>query len=799
MVRRTQIGARGSAALVALVGLAACRSGSNVAPPVATPPAAIDGAPSGLGGAMTVHVLLDDPRLATARGLERAKDWAGAASAVHEARPPELPPSEACTWDFLEGRLLVLANKTAEALAEFEHADRPECVLAGHARLRSAQALARSGRADDAIARAHAVPEDHTSLADDVKMVVAESLAAKGDRAGALPLWRAWLAANPHGSRWVDTSVRIANALMDGIDGPPESHAREAYEAATRVVVEAPKLADSSGARDARARAVTVLRAKEPATLDALNDAERARQAQAWLEANEPQRAFDLAASVATKTSPAACRAAITRANAGAKKVPKADAWSEAVSACEKDGDLVNALYGGAKARTGKDPKLAIEWFGRVEELFPSHRLADDARFRAALLVAQGTEAGHEERAEQMLRTLPEAYPSGDMRAEALFRVALARMQKGRVEDWAVVKELTDRILEIVPDDRHWATAGRAEYFRARAALATGDVEGALARFGHVVTTNPLSYYMLLAQARLKEADAARVERVVSEAIAKDRAGGPDDHDAGVSAGLLGSRRVRPHPILDSAAFLRAIRLLEVSDVDAARREFASAGATSEGVDAEVLWTVGAIYNQAGWPDLGHAFSRGRVSDHLGHWPEGRWRAEWETAYPRAFEPLVDKACEKYGLPRPIAWGIMREESSFVADAKSPANAYGLMQLIVPTARGIASGTGWGSDEVSLKRPEVSIELGTKLLAALRTQQPHPALAIGAYNGGGGAMSRWYGARTSDELDLFVENVPWEETRNYVKRVLSSVAAYGYLYDRKAYEDTLALPLRFGR
>jgi soluble lytic murein transglycosylase len=60
-------------------------------------------------------------------------------------------------------------------------------------------------------------------------------------------------------------------------------------------------------------------------------------------------------------------------------------------------------------------------------------------------------------------------------------------------------------------------------------------------------------------------------------------------------------------------------------------------------------------------------------------------------------------------------------------------------------------------------------------------------------------MGRWYGARTSDEFDFFVENVPWEETRNYIKRVLSSVAAYGYLYDKKAYDETLALPLRFGR
>jgi soluble lytic murein transglycosylase len=189
-------------------------------------------------------------------------------------------------------------------------------------------------------------------------------------------------------------------------------------------------------------------------------------------------------------------------------------------------------------------------------------------------------------------------------------------------------------------------------------------------------------------------------------------------------------------------------------------------------------------------------FSRARLTDHLEHFPEAKWRIEWETAYPRAFEPLVAKACEKYTLPQAIAWGIMREESSFVADAKSPAQAYGLMQLIVPTARGLTSGTPYGADEASLKQPEVSIELGTRLLAGLRSKFGHDALAISAYNAGGGSVDKWMKNRTGDDLDLFVENIPFDETRNYVKRVTSSVAAYGYLYDRKSYDAVLAMPLQ---
>ncbi len=773
-----------------------CRSGSNVAPPNATPPASAEVksvSPNASSRLPTLHVLLDDPRLLTARTLERGKDFAGAAKTVHDVRPATLAATDACAWDYLEGRLFAAANATGDALAAFERAEAPGCPLAGHATLHAAQALARSGRADDAILQARAVPADHAALQDDAKLVIAESLAAKNDRAGALPLWREWLAANPHGPRWVDTSVRIANALLDGVDGPGRERAKEAYDVATRVVVEAPRLDESSGASQARLRAI----AKGGSPLHvggalvegvgaaALSEAEWTRQAQAWLDSNEPTRAFDVASAVWKRGGVSACKAALTRANAGAKKSPRVDGWGDAVTACDKDPELVNALYSGAKARASKDPKAALDWFAKVESRFPAHRLADDARFRAAMLVAQGSEEGHEDRSEQMLRTLPDTYPSGDMGPEALFHVALTRMQHARAEDWEAAKTALDRGLVLAPEDRHWATAGRAEYFRGRAAAATGDVEGARKHWEHVVEAHPLAFYMLLSYARLAALDPARARAVLDGAVARDKE--PREFPS------------KPLPIFDAPASVRAERLLEVGDVDGARREWTAAGALADGVDPEVLWSVGVLYNQAGFFELGHAFSRGRLGDHLEHYPEGRWRVPWETAYPRAFEPLVVKACEKYALPRAIAWGIMREESSFIADVKSSANAFGLMQLIVPTARGVAAGTGFGSDETSLKRPEVSIELGTKLLAALRAQHGHDALAIGAYNGGSGAVGRWMNARTSDELDLFVENVPWEETRNYIKRVLSSTAAYGYLYDRKTFESTLVIPLRLGR
>src|SRR5262249_24338864 len=152
----------------------------------------------------------------------------------------------------------------------------------------------------------------------------------------------------------------------------------------------------------------------------------------------------------------------------------------------------------------------------------------------------------------------------------------------------------------------------------------TGDPEGARSRFVHIVEHHPLSFYMLLAYGRLSAMDAPGAKAVLEHAVSRDQ----------VSPTATGSQVKTPAPF-ELPAFTRGVKLLEVGDVDAAKKEFTAAGVVADGVEADVLWKMGALYNQAGWPDLGHAFSRVRLSDHLDHYPEGKWRVYWETAYPR--------------------------------------------------------------------------------------------------------------------------------------------------------------------
>lgn len=741
-------------------------------------------------GMPRLAVVLDDPRLAAARERARAHDPSGAARTLDAVRATAtLDPAQTCSWSYAAGRLHLDAGEASDASAAFERvlavaddAGAP-CTLAPYASLRDAQALLRLARPQDAIARARAVG-DEVAARDEARLVLADAFVARGDRASAVSVWREILAASPHGVRWADTSIQLATALLDGVDGSPQARAQEALDLATRAFIEAPWTAEKVDLASLRARAASLLKrlGAPPLTPD-----ERVRQAQAWADATQPKRATEAVDALLEaipkqdkKHHATACRAAVIRAQAvpRGKAGEAADAWGEAIDRCEGEEDQVTALYYGGKASSSAHRNAeSVTRFDRVEKRFPKHRLADDARFHAALVVY---DEGDEAKYLSMLASVPDTYPDGDMKGEALFRLAIARLGKHNLD---AARTALDRLLAYPPDDHAWGAAGRAAYYRARVAQLSGDVADARNRYTAIVADEPLSFPMLMAYARLRALDDAGARAALQAAVAREP-GGP----------FL----TREHAELSSPAFDRFVRLLEVGEIDAARHEAASAGLTAEGVDPEVLWTIAWLYDRAGAPELGHSFARSRLVDYRAHWPAGRWRLPWQVAFPRPWDDVVGAESSAAGIPPALTWAIMREESAFNPDAHSAANAYGLMQLLLGTARLVARGTSIQAiDEPSLRRPEVSIALGTRLLASLRSSFPaNPSLAIAAYNGGSGAVRRWLGERGADDFDLFVERIPYDETRNYLKRVLSSEAAYAYLYAPQGLDELLALPQR---
>jgi len=761
-------------------GLPAVGIADGGGPQDATAPAIDEGMPK-------LAVVLDDPRLAAARERDRAHDPSAAARAVDAARTTaSLDAATACAWAYVAGRLHLQAGENAEAALALEQATGTgddagtACPLAPYAALREAQALVRAGRYDQAIARALTVGEE-VAARDEARLTLADAYAGKGDRASAVPLWRTLLASSPHGVRWVDSSLQLAGALLDGADGAAASHAREALDLATRVLVEAPGTVEKADVAGLRARAAQTLRLPgvPPLTPD-----ERARQAQAWLDASQPKRATEVAEALLkdlplkdTKHREAACKAAVVRAQAAPRGKGAADDWGVAIERCDGDDVLVTALYYGGKASASAHREdEARERFGRVEKQFPSHRFADDARLRAAQAVReQGDAAGYL----TLLASVADAYPDGDMKGEALFRVAIEKLV---AHDLDGARATLDRVLTMPSDDHASGSPGRAIYFRARVSQLAGDTVDARARYQSLIDGQALSYYMLLAYERLHALDGDAARGAIDRALSREPVGP-----------FLSS----VHPELASPAFQRFQRLLEVGEIDAARHEANAGGLVVEGTDPEVVWTVAWSYDRAGAPELGHAVARGRLTDFKSHWPAGRWRLPWQVAFPRTWDAVVTAESAAAGIPSPLTWSIMREESAFNPDAKSGANAIGLMQLLVGTGKQVARGTSLVVDEASLHRPEVSIALGARLLASTRASFPgNPTLAIAAYNCGSAPVRRWLGERGTDDFDLFVERIPFDETRNYLKRVLTSEAAYAYLYAPDTLNELLSLPER---
>jgi soluble lytic murein transglycosylase len=163
-------------------------------------------------------------------------------------------------------------------------------------------------------------------------------------------------------------------------------------------------------------------------------------------------------------------------------------------------------------------------------------------------------------------------------------------------------------------------------------------------------------------------------------------------------------------------------------------------------------------------------------------------RLLWRIAYPRAYEPLIEQVANEMQVPPAFVRAVAREESSFNPEAVSPALAYGLIQLIRPTARTHAQTLGLPSDAASLKKPEINLRIGSHFIQELwRRYAPNPAIVPAAYNAGYVAADRWLREGNGQRLDEWIERIPYRETRRYTRRVLQTYGIYTWL-------DTGTLP-----
>lgn len=174
-------------------------------------------------------------------------------------------------------------------------------------------------------------------------------------------------------------------------------------------------------------------------------------------------------------------------------------------------------------------------------------------------------------------------------------------------------------------------------------------------------------------------------------------------------------------------------------------------------------------------------------------------RPLWEILHPRPWRPLVEREAARRGLDPLLVWSVMREESRFSPAVESPVGALGLLQIMPATGQMLARRHGvlyTGAHD--LKDPEVNITLGVAYIADLLQQYDGRLhFAIAAYNAGPNAVDRWR-AGGVDDIDAWAEDIPYAETRNYVRKVLRSYIRYRALYApaQGVPGDVAALPAR---
>jgi len=160
---------------------------------------------------------------------------------------------------------------------------------------------------------------------------------------------------------------------------------------------------------------------------------------------------------------------------------------------------------------------------------------------------------------------------------------------------------------------------------------------------------------------------------------------------------------------------------------------------------------------------------------------------DYSLRYLAPFREQVGPAARKQALDDAWVYGLMRQESRFITNARSSVGASGLMQLMPATARWVAKKIGLaGYQHHQVNDTETNLLLGTSYMRmVMESLDNHPVLASAAYNAGPGRARRWRAPDTALEGAIYAETIPFNETRDYVKKVMSNAVYYAALFDER--------------
>lgn len=394
-----------------------------------------------------------------------------------------------------------------------------------------------------------------------------------------------------------------------------------------------------------------------------------------------------------------------------------------------------------------------------------------------------------DESGDAAFRELMRLFPTGRHAARAGWKVGWWAYKHGRHAEAAEVFERSALAFPRSDYRPPWL------YWSARAREQTGPAEAAVDRYRLIVTDYANSYYGRLALDRLKALNAAPPAGMGS--LARWRAhpdapvGVPATDDAAAVAGTgavppavppavpapAASTQAVPAPAAERLAWLihAALYREALDEVVYAQRT----SGRSAALDATRAW----LLNRTGELRFGITAMRQTYPHFLASGGEALPGEILRVIFPLDHWPLIRQHAAANRLDPFLVAALVAQESTFDQEARSSANAIGLMQIVPSTGRQWARRLGIRRFSARmLTTPAINVRIGTAYFADLVRRFGGTHYALAGYNAGGHRVARWMAERPGLPREEFIDDIPFPETQNYVKRILGTAEDYRRLY-----------------
>jgi peptidoglycan lytic transglycosylase len=384
-----------------------------------------------------------------------------------------------------------------------------------------------------------------------------------------------------------------------------------------------------------------------------------------------------------------------------------------------------------------------------------------------------------DESADKTFREMYEKFPTGHYAERAAWKIGWWAYKSGRYAD--TIRAFESAAANFPRSDYRppWL------YWSARAHDALKEPAVAEARYTLVATDYLNSYYGRLAVKHLNG-------RVPQQRLVADASG---ERQAQSDQQAPGDEPAVTTPLPPTEHLVRTLLDLELYDQALDELHYAQ---KAWGDSPAIQATIGWVYHKRGDLRAGINVMKRAYPQYLAAGGEKLPIELLKVLFPVDYWPLIRRYSTERQLDPYMIAALIAQESTFTADVRSPANAYGLMQLLPSTGRQYARALrlSSGFSLSMLTTAETNIKMGTAYFADLVKQFGGAHYALATYNAGPNRVARWIAERPGIDRDEFIDDIPFPETQNYVKRILGTAEDYRRIYgsDLSAADDSDAQP-----